>query len=97
MTARTIDIFTPTEEHALLRKTVRKLTEEEVEPGALARDANEQFDPLLFKKLGDLGLLGITAPEEYGGSGRGALIFVPCLRCARCCLRTTLHELNRQV
>ncbi len=76
MTARTIDIFTPTEEHALLRKTVRKFTEEEVEPGALARDANEQFDPLLFKKLGDLGLLGITAPEEYGGSGMDAVAAV---------------------
>ncbi len=72
MTSCTIDIFNPTEEHALLRKTVRKFTEEEVEPGALERDVREYFDRKLFKKLGDLGLLGITAPEEFGGSGMNA-------------------------
>ena len=76
MTARKTDIFTPSEEHALLRKTVRKFTEEQLEPGALARDAQEHFDRELFYKLGQLGLLGITAPEEYGGSGMDAVAAV---------------------
>lgn len=73
---RTIDIFTPTDEHALLRKTVRKFAEDELEPGALERDAKEYFDRKLFSKLGDLGLLGITAPEEFGGSGMDAVAAV---------------------
>ncbi len=67
-----MDIFTPTREHAMLRASVRKFAEEQIEPGAIERDEKEYFDKKLFKKLGELGLLGITAPEEYGGSGMDA-------------------------
>lgn len=67
-----IDIFSPSSEHAMLRASVRKFTESKIEPGALERDAKEHFDQKLFRSLGDLGLLGITAPEEYGGSGMDA-------------------------
>jgi isovaleryl-CoA dehydrogenase len=67
-----IDIFTPSPEHGMLRKTVRKFSEEELEKGALSRDKNEFFDQKLFERLGDLGLLGLTAPEEFGGSGMDA-------------------------
>lgn len=67
-----INIFTPSEEHAMLRRAVRKFAEEQLEPQAGERDAKEHFDANLFKKLGDLGLLGITAPEEFGGSGMDA-------------------------
>jgi isovaleryl-CoA dehydrogenase len=63
-----IDIFSPNPEHSMLRASIRKFAEEQLEPGAIERDANEFFDESLFKKLGDLGLLGITVPEEYGGS-----------------------------
>jgi isovaleryl-CoA dehydrogenase len=66
------NIFSPTKEHAMLRELTRKFAEEELEPGALERDAHEFFDKKLFKKLGDLGLLGLTAPEEYHGSGMDA-------------------------
>lgn len=66
------DIFCPTAEHGMLRGSVRKFAEIELEPGAIERDAKEYFDIKLFKKLGELGLLGITAPEEYGGSGMDA-------------------------
>jgi isovaleryl-CoA dehydrogenase len=76
MHARTVDIFTPSEEHALLRRTVRKFADEQLEPGALSRDAAEHFDRDLFYKLGKLGLLGITAPEEFGGSGMDAVAAV---------------------
>lgn len=72
MTERKIDIFAPTHEHAFLRKTIRKFSEDELEPGALERDKHEKFDYQLFLKLGELGLLGITAPEEFGGSGMDA-------------------------
>lgn len=72
MTERKIDIFSPREEHVSLRKTIRKFSEAELEPKALERDRHEQFDRGLFFRLGELGLLGITVPEEYGGSGMDA-------------------------
>jgi isovaleryl-CoA dehydrogenase len=43
-----------------------------VEPQALEYDRKELFNLPLFRKLGDLGLLGITVPEAYGGSGMDA-------------------------
>ncbi len=67
-----IDVFSPTPEHAMLRSIVRKFAEEELEQGARERDAHEKFDRELFNQLGSLGLLGITAPEEFGGSGMDA-------------------------
>jgi len=66
------DIFNPTEEHKALREMVRSFAEKEVDPQAEEFDRNEQFNRPLFNKLGELGLLGITVPEEYGGSGMDA-------------------------
>lgn len=63
------DLFNPLEEHTQLRETVRGFVESEVEPQAAEFDRKEQFNLPLFKKLGELGLLGITVPEAYGGSG----------------------------
>ena len=71
MTA-TYDIANPTEEHAMLREMVRNFAEEEVEPQALEHDRDEKFNTPLFRRLGDLGLLGITVEEEYGGVGMDA-------------------------
>ncbi|DAC42616.1 MAG TPA: isovaleryl-CoA dehydrogenase [Candidatus Thalassarchaeaceae archaeon] len=66
------DIANPTEEHAMLREMVRNFAEEEVEPQALEYDRDEKFNTALFRRLGDLGLLGITVEEEYGGVGMDA-------------------------
>ena len=63
------DLFNPSEEHKLLRSTVREFVEAEVEPQALEHDRREAFNLSLFKKLGELGLLGVTVPEQYGGAG----------------------------
>lgn len=70
------DLFNPTEEHQLLRQTARNFAKRELEPGALARDRDEYFDLKLFKRMGELGFLGITAPEEFGGAGMDALAAV---------------------
>lgn len=72
MSTLKVNIFSPSKEHEMLRQLAGKFAEEELEPGALKRDSQEFFDKVLFKKLGDLGLLGITAPEEYGGSAMDA-------------------------
>lgn len=70
------DLFQPTEEHQMLRETLRQFVKEEVEPQAIEHDRRELFNLPLFRKLGSLGLLGITVPEVYGGSGMDALAAV---------------------
>jgi isovaleryl-CoA dehydrogenase len=72
----TFDLFQPTEEHALLRQTVRDFVRKQVEPQALEHDQQERFNLPLFRQLGSLGLLGITVPAEYGGAGMDAVAAV---------------------
>ena len=71
-----LDLFNPTEEHTLLRQTVRDFTREQVEPQAMEYDQQERFNLPLFRRLGELGVLGITVPSEYGGAGMDALAAV---------------------
>jgi len=56
-------------EHQMLAETVRDFSLKEIAPGAAERDEKEIFDRSIFLKLAQLGLLGITVAEEYGGSG----------------------------
>ncbi len=62
-------LFNPTDEHRLLRKTIAEFTKNEVEPQAAEHDRKGTLNRALFAKLGELGLLGITVPEEHGGAG----------------------------
>ncbi|MDE0884779.1 MAG: acyl-CoA dehydrogenase family protein [Myxococcota bacterium] len=66
---RNFDLFAPSEEHALLAESLRIFVQREVEPQAAEHDREERFNRALFRKAGELGLLGITIPETYGGSG----------------------------
>ena len=66
----------PTEEHALLRQTVRQLVRDAVEPQAMEHDQRGTLNKELLRKVGDLGLIGITIPEEGGGAGLDALASV---------------------
>jgi len=59
----------PTEEHRLLRQTVRELTEQRIEPQADAHDRSGTLNRELLRECGNLGLLGITVPAEDGGAG----------------------------
>ena len=68
-----IDLANPSEEHQMLREMIRDFVQEYVEPQAHEYDKKEQFNIDLFRELGDLGLLGITVPEEYGGAGLDAV------------------------
>ena len=69
---RDIDISNPTEEHQMLREMVRDFVRDRVEPQALDNDRDERFNLELFRELGERGLLGLTAPPEYGGAGMDA-------------------------
>ena len=75
-TTRDLDLFAPTPEHALLADTLTAFVEREVEPQASEHDKSETFNRALFRRAGELGLLGITLPEEYGGSGLDAVAAV---------------------
>ncbi len=62
-------LFNPTDEHRMLREMVADFTAAEVEPQAETFDRLEKLNLPLFRKLGELGLLGITVPEQWGGAG----------------------------
>ncbi|OYZ24488.1 MAG: isovaleryl-CoA dehydrogenase [Bdellovibrio sp. 28-41-41] len=69
---KSYDLYNPTEEHKMLRETLAQFTQSEVEPQAHEFDRKENFNLALFKKAAELGLMGITVPEEYGGAGLDA-------------------------
>ena len=62
-----------TDEHRLLRDTVLAFARHEIGPIADDIDRDDAFPPDLFRRLGDLGVLGVTVPREYGGAGADLL------------------------
>ena len=59
-----------TQEHEQIRRTLKRFIDDEINPHVDEWEAAEQFPAHeVFKKLGDLGLLGLTKPEAYGGAG----------------------------
>ena len=69
---RSFRLFTPTPEHELLAKSLEEFVAREVEPQAAEHDREECFNHALFLKAGEMGLLGVTLPEEHGGAGLDA-------------------------
>lgn len=61
--------FEFTEEQQLLRKTVRQYVDDEIMPHIAEWDATGGFDPKVWKRLSELGFMGVCIPEAYGGSG----------------------------
>lgn len=65
--------FPLSEEVSMLRDSVRQFVEKEIAPIADKTDKDNEFPMDLWKKFGDMGLLGITIDEAYGGCGLGYL------------------------
>lgn len=68
--------FALTEQQMKIRDLAAKFAKEELEPYAQERDMTEEFPVHLFKKLGDLGLIGIQYPKQYGGHDGDYLSYV---------------------
>ena len=62
-----------TDEHRMLRDTVREFAQREIAPVAAQLDETGEFPQETVRRMGALGLMGIEVPEEYGGAGMDAL------------------------
>ena len=76
--------FQLTEEQTLLRDMARDFAEAELKPRAAKHDKQESLDPEVVAQMSELGLMGLTIAEQYGGAGMGNLELV-----------IVLEEINR--
>ena len=68
-------LFQTTQAHEELRANVRAFAEEEIKPIAFMLDQQNEFPDEAIRKLGEMGLMGIPFPAEYGGAGLDALSY----------------------
>jgi alkylation response protein AidB-like acyl-CoA dehydrogenase len=71
--------FKLTEEQLMIQTMVRDLARTEFAPKAMERDKTKEFPAENLKKLGELGLMGMMVPPEYGGSGADSISYVLAL------------------
>ncbi len=72
--------FDLTENELMIRDMVRDFAEKEIRPNIMKWDESQEFPVELFKKAGELGLMGVLVPEEYGGSGFGYNEYIMVIR-----------------
>jgi len=68
--------FDLTEEQKLTRQTVREFAEKEIAPRAMELDETQEFPRDVMRKLGEMGMLGVVFPQEYGGAGLKVMDYV---------------------
>jgi glutaryl-CoA dehydrogenase len=64
-----------TEDERALRDAARAYAQDKLQPRVISAFANEETDPEIFREMGEMGLLGVTIPEEYGGLGAGYVAY----------------------
>src|SRR3972149_6890677 len=74
-----IALFSLSEEHKMIREAARDFAQNEILPIAAEFDESGEFPHATVKKMGEMGLMGIEVPEEYGGAGMDALSYVLAL------------------
>src|SRR5574340_1199184 len=67
--------FTLNDEQAMIRDMCRQFAEDEIKPRAEEMDRTGEFPYDIVRKMGELGLLGLPFPEEYGGAGADFLAY----------------------
>ena len=63
--------FTLTENQKMIAETIRRFADTHIRPQMMKWDEEQIFPVELFKKMGELGLMGILVPTEYNGAGFG--------------------------
>jgi alkylation response protein AidB-like acyl-CoA dehydrogenase len=71
--------FLPNENQLMIADMIRKFGKEHIYPNYMEWDESQVFPVEVFKKLGDLGLMGVLVPNEYGGSGFGYTEYVTAI------------------
>ena len=80
-----------TEEHKLLQRNVRDFAKKEIGPSAARIDRDEEFPWDNFRKMGEIGLMGVSVDPQYGGSGGGYIdLSIVVEELARVCAATSL-------
>jgi len=72
-------LFPLTDEHEMIRQAARDFAQNEIAPIAAEFDESGEFPVETIKKMGEMGLMGIEVPEEYGGAGMDTLAYVLAL------------------
>jgi alkylation response protein AidB-like acyl-CoA dehydrogenase len=89
--------FSLNENQQMIAEMIRKFGEEHIRPKFMEWDETQEFPVHVMKQLGELGLLGVLVPHEYGGSGFGYFEYVTALTeigkiCGSICLSVAAHN-----
>ncbi|MEO5570941.1 MAG: acyl-CoA dehydrogenase [Bacteroidia bacterium] len=71
--------FSPTENQLMIAQTIRDFAEKHIRPKMMEWDESQKFPVEVFRKMGELGLMGILIPTEYGGAGLGYFEYVTAI------------------
>ncbi|MFN0031831.1 MAG: acyl-CoA dehydrogenase [Flavobacteriales bacterium] len=89
--------FEKSESQKMIAQMVRDFAEKEIRPHVMLWDESQEFPKELFHKMGELGLLGVLVPEEYGGAGLGYFEYISVIEeiskvCGSIGLSTAAHN-----
>ena len=83
--------FGLSEDQELLLSEIRRFAEERIRPGVAERDRKHEFPEEILREMGEMGLLGMMVPEEYGGAGLDTLTYCLAMEeIARVCPATAV-------
>jgi len=71
--------FSETENQVMIAQTIRDFAEKHIRPKMMEWDESQKFPVEVFRKMGELGLMGILIPTEYGGAGLGYFEYVTAI------------------
>jgi alkylation response protein AidB-like acyl-CoA dehydrogenase len=89
--------FEKSENQQMIAQMVRDFAEKEIRPNVMTWDESQEFPKELFRKMGELGLMGVLVPQEYGGSGLGYFEYISVIEeiskvCGSIGLSTAAHN-----
>ncbi len=94
-----MSIISLSEEQRMVQKTAKEFTNNEIKPVASINDREHRFPEEIINKLGELGCMGMSVPEQYGGSGLDYLSYILALEeiCKGCASTGTIMSVNNSL